>query len=58
MKAKIQKKSKVRRQRLGNLSMYPLTMEKTITAFLQVNPEKVDAKMEAQEITTGRKAKK
>lgn len=56
MKTKVVPKSKVKRQRLGNLSMYPLSPDRALQLFMQVDPKKVDARMEREGITAGRKA--
>ena len=58
MRAKIEPKSKVKRPRLRNLSVYPLTPEQAIAALLKVDPKKVDAKMKEQGIVLERKTKK
>lgn len=49
-------KMKPKRPRLENLSFYPMTMDEALTAFMKVDPKKVDARLERDGITSGRKA--
>ena len=58
MKTQILKKDKVKRPRLGNLSFWPLPMDRALQLFMKVDPKKVDARLEREGITSGRKAKK
>ena len=54
MKTKPKRKTKGEHV-LKNLSMHPLTMEDALKAFMQVDPKKVDERLEKDGITSGRK---
>ena len=52
------KQAKKKHPRLKRLSVYPLTMEQAITAFMKVDPVRVDKKMEQQGIFPPSRRKK
>ena len=57
----MKKPQKTKPERLGKLSLYPLTTEEALRAFLQTDPEPVRKRLEEQGIVEemkGKKAKK
>lgn len=54
----MKKPNKEKPERLSKLSLYPLTPEESLRAFLQTDPEPVRKRLEEKGIVAERKGKK
>lgn len=54
----MKKAKKQQSERLGKLSLYPLTLEESLRAFLQTDPEAVRKRLEAKGIVEEKATKK
>lgn len=54
----MKKPKKQKPERLGKLSLYPLTLEESLRAFLQTDPEPVRKRLEEKGIVEERKGKR